>query len=65
MFETVVKVGLWLACGMIACIFFVLKDKEEKGCASITIVELIVIAMGPISLGFMFLYLLTRINIKV
>lgn len=64
MFELVIKAGLWLACGMIACIMFVLADKKEKGHTTITIVELIVVACGPISLVFMFLFLLTKINIR-
>ena len=63
--ETVLKTGLWLACGMIAWIGFVLMEKKENGEVTITMIDLIVIAMGPTSLGFLILNLLTKISIKV
>ena len=65
MSEIVVKTGLWLACGMIACIYFIIENKKENGYSTISIIEIIIVACGPISFGFMLLNLLTKINIRM
>ena len=65
MFEIIVKTGLWLACGMIVCITCILNDKKEKGYSIISIVDVIILIAGPISLGIVCIIGLSKINIRI
>ena len=65
MFEIVVKVGLWLACGMITCIICILNDKKENGYSILSIVDVIILAGGPISFGILCIIGLSKINIRI
>lgn len=65
MFELVVKLGLWIACGMVACVVCILNDKKENGYSTITIIDIIVVAGGPISLFIVGVVGLSKITVKV
>ena len=65
MLEEVVKTGLWIACGMIACVACILNDKKENGYAVLSIVDVILVAGGPLSLGIVCMVGLSRISIKI
>ncbi len=65
MFELIVKAGLWVACGMIACTVCILNDKKEKGYSTLSIVDVIIVVAGPISLGIVCLVGLSKINIRI
>lgn len=65
MFEIVVKIGLWLACGMIACVACIISDKKANGYAILCIVDVIFIVGGPISLCIVCIVGLSKINIRI
>ena len=63
--DLIVKAGLWLACGMIACITCIIEDKAIKGYSTISIIDIAIVCLGPISLFFIVGYFLSNINIKI
>ena len=65
MFEEVVKVGLWIACGMIACVACILSDKKENGYAVLSIIDVTIVAGGPISLFIICLVGVSKITIRI
>ena len=65
MFELIVKVGLRLTCGMTACIICILQTKKEQGFAIVSIVDVIIVIAGPISIGIICMIGLSKINIRI
>ena len=62
---TVLKVGLWLACGMVACIMCLIEDKKMRGYSTISMIDVAIVCLGPISLFFICCYFLGKINIRI
>lgn len=65
MFELVVEVWLWVVCGIVACVACILNDKKENGYSILSIVDVIIVAGGPISLFTVCIVGLSKITIKV